>query len=80
MEELKIVTSSDLDFEGMVIDIMVSNTMFAKLHCDDGIEKTKVLIYHNNAEKPFIELNYLDLVNALEESFAKLKEANLIDD
>ncbi len=80
MNKLRIVTSSDLDFEGMVIDIMVSNTTFAKLHCDDGIEKTKVLIYHNNSEKPFLELNYHDLINILEEAFIKLKEANLIDD
>lgn len=78
MDELKIITSSDLDFEGMVIDIMISNTTFAKMHCDDGIEKTKILIYYNNSEKPFLELSYQDLINVLEKSFTKLKEANLI--
>ncbi len=78
MENLSTQVCSDLDYEGMVVDILDEKGRIATISCDDGIENTLIVIYDNKNEKPIYKLHFAGFVKTLNDSFAKLKEANSI--
>jgi hypothetical protein len=78
MKELRIEVSSDLDYEGMVIDIIYLNNLLAKLDCDQGLDKTQIHFFGKDGEDPIWKLEYSSFNEVLDKAFQKLKEANNI--
>lgn len=76
MRKLKIRECSDLDYEGMVVDICCDSGRIAVLSCDEGIDKAKIKIFDGLHEKPSWELDYFDFVRTLNKSIDILKEIN----
>ena len=79
MEDFRIEVSSDLDYEGMVIDILHSDDLLAKLNCDQGITKTQIFIFDRSNEEPIWKLDYSSFEKALNKAFRKLKEVNYVE-
>ena len=80
VEDFKTRISSDLEYEGMVIDILYKNDQVAKLSCDKGIEKALIEIFHPDEEKSVWQLEYSSFEKVLKEGFGRLKEVNEIED
>lgn len=76
MEDFRIEVSSDLDYEEMVVDILHSNNLLAKLSCDKGIENAQILIFDEHTEVPIWKFDYSLFQSTLNRAFQKLKEVN----
>ena len=79
MKDFKIEVSSDLDYEGMVVDISDAKGRIATISCDKGIENAEIIIFDSQQEKIIWELDYSSFQNILNKAFQKLKEANNLD-
>ncbi len=79
LKDIRIEISSDLDYEGMVVDILFKNNLLAKLECDQGFENTKIHFFEKKNENAVWELDYFSFVEILNKSLIELKEANQID-
>jgi hypothetical protein len=78
MGKLSLQICSDLDYEGMVVDISDEKGRIAAISCDMGITNTQIVLYDNENERPIYKLKFTEFVKTLNDSFAKLKEANSI--
>ncbi|MFZ0565133.1 MAG: hypothetical protein WAM28_02980 [Chlamydiales bacterium] len=79
MQGLFIQVCSDLDYEGMVVDICDEKGRIATISCDRGIENTQIVLYDKKHEKPIWSLDYFSFMKILSESLDRLKEANALD-
>jgi hypothetical protein len=71
--------SSNLDYEGMVVDIMHLDNLLIRLSADEGIEKPKIEIFDKAKEDAVWEIDYQDFLRILEKGFKKLKEVNAFE-
>lgn len=76
MDKFKIRECSDLDYEGMVVDLIYEDRWFATLSCDEGVEKTIIKILDPKKEEAVWEIDYLALKKVLNDAFEILKDAN----
>jgi hypothetical protein len=76
MNEIKIEVSSDLDYEKMVVNLLIDNNHFATLNCDKGSHNTEIQILDRFEEKVVWTLNYNDFIHALHHAYEKLTEIN----
>lgn len=51
MSDFYLQACSDLDYEKMVIDICNDQTRIATLHCDNGLENARIVIYDQYSSK-----------------------------
>ncbi|NGX43353.1 MAG: hypothetical protein K940chlam7_01648 [Chlamydiae bacterium] len=79
MDALSIQVCSDLDYEGMVVDICSKEGRIATISCDMGIENAKIVLYGKEQDEPIWELEYFSFKKALNDALQKLKEANPIE-
>ncbi len=80
MSELSIQVCSDLDYEGMVVDICSKDGRIATINCDRGIENPEIIIFDNERERVVWKLDYFPFRKIMDGAFEKLKEVNVLDD
>jgi len=71
----KIRLCSDLDYEGMVVDIVYKNSTLATLNQDKGIENIEIKLYPPQLDK-YWEISYKTFIEILEEAKKTLLEIN----
>ncbi len=74
-KDFKIRICSDLDYEGMVVDIVYKNNTIATLNQDKGIESIEIKLYSTQKESS-LEFSYKDFVDTLEKAKKILIELN----
>lgn len=74
--KFKILISSDLDYEEMVINLDFGNDLVAILSCDNGIDNPQIELFdRKNDEKAIWKLNYQNFLAYLQNSYDSLKVA-----
>jgi len=71
----KIRICSDLDYEGMVIDIVYKHNTLATLNQDKGIENIEIKFY-SSQEKEYWKFSYKEFIDILEKAKKLLIEIN----
>ena len=71
----KIRICSDLDYEGMVVDIVYKNSTLATLNQDKGVGNIEIKLYSPQT-KEYWEISYKEFMNILEEARKTLIQVN----
>jgi hypothetical protein len=79
MSNFRLAICSDLDYEGMVVDISDQDGRIATISCDGGIENTLIVLFNKENEDPIYKFKFSEFLQILNESFERLKEANSIE-
>ncbi|CCB91813.1 unknown protein [Waddlia chondrophila 2032/99] len=79
MGKFRIRECSDLDYDGMVVDIIYDDKWLATLSCDGGFDKTVIKFFCDNNENPSWEFNFFEFIQVLNNSIKILKEINNLD-
>ena len=70
----KIRICSDLDYQGMVVDIVYNNATFATLNQDEGIENIEIKLY--SSQEKFLEFSLEEFIEILEKAKKLLIQVN----
>ncbi len=68
--------SSELPYEGMVINLIYGNYHIATLNCEKGLNEPEIEIHERNNNNVAWKLNAEDFINALQKALKNLKEIN----
>lgn len=74
-KHFKIRICSDLDYEGMVVDIVYRNITIATLNQDKGVENIEIKLYLSQTKKQ-LEISYKEFMKILEEAKKILLQVN----
>jgi len=75
-EKFIIESSSDLDYEKNVINIIVGAGHVATINCDNNADKPEIKIFERFNDKAVWTFDCLDFLEALNKALIKLKEIN----
>jgi len=75
MKDFKIRICSDLDYEGMVIDIVYKNITFATLNQDKGNDNVEIKLYPSQIDEYWI-VTYKEFTEILQKAKELLIQVN----
>ncbi|MCP5505724.1 MAG: hypothetical protein H7A38_02445 [Chlamydiales bacterium] len=79
MNNFSITLCSDLDYEGMVVDIKYGKTRIALAHYDKGIDAIEIIWFSNNISENKQSYPLSDLVETLNNAYNMLRKCALED-